>query len=268
MYTMRMIVPIAATLLVSLTLPRLVSAEEKPPTPREQEIQQRQAQRQAEQYQQNLDEARQRYEQATQKYESMMHEYEARRAAFEDREPRGPSQQDIEKRIDKLNNHLLDLRRHEVDLRTQMEQLSVSGRPGDAAGVQLEVIEVNRQIEMTQLELEQHQRELERVQERREIGHMQERLEYVANWRDIAFDPQQAVTLATQSLVELHVAQDDAPGAAQALEALLDRVEWTGARTTLRFALKEIYHDMGQPEQAADQLVKIILENSGVKERN
>jgi len=268
MYTMRMIVPIAATLLVSLTLPRLVSAEEKPPTPREQEIQQRQDQRQAEQYQQNLDQARQQYEQATQKYETMMREYEARRAASEDREPRGPSQNEIEKRIDELNNRLLDLRRHEVDLRTQMEQLNVSGRPGDAAGIKLEVIEVNRQIEMTQLELEQHQHELQRVQERREIGHMQDRLEYVANWRDIAFDPQQAITLATQSLVELHMGQDDAAGAAQALEDLLPRVEWTGARTALRFALKEVYNDMGHPEKAADQLVKIILENSDASNRN
>jgi len=265
MNTKRTIGAITASLLAGLTATTRVTAEEPRTTARGREIEQRQAQREAERYHEDLEEAHRHFEAAAEKYRDMMREYDALREA-RGRFERGPSPRDVEARIDDLTERQLQLRRHEVEVRTRMEQLNVSGRPEEAERLQLEMIELHREIEMTQLELEKYHRELDRVHERREIDHMRERLEYIAHWREVAFEPQQAVILATQSLVEIRAGSQDVRGAVELLESLLERIEWLGARTALRFALKELYTELDEPDRAVEQLKRVILENSNVRD--
>ena len=91
---------------------------------------------------------------------------------------------------------------------------------------------------------------------------MEERLEYVSNWKDVAFDPRDAVMMATQSIVELHMMIGEPQGAVEALERLLESVEELGSRTAIRFALKDVYAEMGNRERAQEHMTKVILENA------
>jgi hypothetical protein len=264
MCAIRLILPIVTSLSAGLLFPKPVSAEQ----PREREISERHAQQEAEARREEMEDARRHLEEAERRYQEMMQEHERRAAAHEEERSHGERVEQLEVRIDELAERLHELRRHEVEVRTRAEELALTGHVKDNNPMQRELIEIHRQIQMTQLELERHHRELDRLRERREIGHMQERLEFISSWREVAFDGEKAVTLATQSLVELHMAREDAEGAARILQDLLERIEWLGARTAVRFALKELYTQLDRPEQAIDQMVQVILENSGEKPRD
>jgi len=273
MTTMRTMIWIAAGLLIGSVWGPNAWAEEPPPTPREREIKELEARHAAEQYEGQLNEARAQFEKAEQRYRQMAEQYEQAQAAYEEgreaygaRRERGPSLDAAEARVVDLERQLHNLRMRQVDLEATMQQLEVSGRPNDAQKVQQELIELHRQLQMTEFELQQQQRELDRLHERRELGHMQDRLNFIGHWRDVAFDPQQAVMMATQSLVEMHMGGGDAKSAAHVLEQLLEKVNWLGARTALRFALKDLYGELERPDQAKEQMIQVILENAGGKD--
>ena len=67
--------------------------------------------------------------------------------------------------------------------------------------------------------------------------------------------------MATQSIVELHLASGDPEAAAEQLEQLLDKSKNVGARTAIRFALKDIYTEMGKMRSASKHMVQVVLEN-------
>ena len=46
-------------------------------------------------------------------------------------------------------------------------------------------------------------------------------------------------------------------------EHLLKKIDWLGARTALRFALKDLYGEIAAPDQAMEQMIQVILENAG-----
>ena len=68
--------------------------------------------------------------------------------------------------------------------------------------------------------------------------------------------------MATQAVVELHLASGELPAAAEKLEGLLERIEGTGNRTAIRFALKDIYVELRQYDRAAEHMFQVIVENS------
>jgi len=249
-------------------------AEEPPSTQREREIREHEAQRYAEQHAGELDKARAQLEEAEHRYQYLAQQYEQAkatyeqqgRARFDEDMAQGLSVEATEARAADLERRLHELRVREVELQATMQQLEISGRPKDAEGLQRELIEIHKESQMTMLELEQQQRELERLHERRELGHMQDRLNFIGHWRDVAFDSQQAIMMATQSLVEMHVGSGDAAAAAQTLERLLTKIDWVGARTALRFALKDLYGELEKPDQAKEQMIQVILENAGGKD--
>lgn len=270
MTAMRMMIWIGAGLLIGSLACPATSADEPPQSRREREIQAAEAKREAEKYRAELDEARRHYEQAEQRYSQLTDRYDEAKSAYALLETayrlqsrHGASLKATEAQVAELENRLHGLRLREVELQATIEQLSVAGRPKEAEHLQQEMIELHRQTQMTMLELEQQHRELDRVRERREIGYMQDRLDFIGHWRDVAFDPQQAVMMATQSIVETHVATGDVISAVQVLEDLLEKIEWLGARTALRFALKDLYGEMEQPERVQDQMIHVILENAG-----
>ncbi|UCE59645.1 MAG: hypothetical protein JSU63_19650, partial [Phycisphaerales bacterium] len=97
---------------------------------------------------------------------------------------------------------------------------------------------------------------------RHELMRMTDRLEYVSNWRDVAFSTPHAVMMATQSIVELFVGRGEPQHAAQILTKLLESIEQLGSRTAIRFALKDVYMAVDDVEQAARQMTLVIQENS------
>lgn len=270
MTAMRMMIWIGAGLLIGSMASTITSASEPPNARREHEKQAAEAKRAAEQYNAQLEEARKHLQQAEQRYIALTEHYDQAQTAYalfekayKLRGGQGGSVAATEARVAELEEQLHELRLREIELQAVMEQLQVSGRPKDAEKMQQEMIELHRQSQTTMLELEQQHRELDRVRERREIGHMQDRLDFIGHWRDVAFDPQQAVMMATQSIVEMHVAGGDVMSAAEVLEHLLEKIEWLGARTALRFALKDLYSELDRPDQVQDQMIQVILENAG-----
>lgn len=170
--------------------------------------------------------------------------------------------QELETQRDRLHAEIQELRVIELDLRTKMETMELEGRPGEAHETRRELVRVRHDLERHELELDQLMTEQHRQAERRELVRMEERLEYVSNWKDVAFDPRDAVMMATQSIVELHMMIREPQGAADALERLLESVEELGSRTAIRFALKDVYAEMGHRERAQEHMINVILENA------
>ena len=164
--------------------------------------------------------------------------------------------------VDRLHAEIQELRVRELDLRTDMETMELEGHPREAHDLQRELVRVRHELERHQLELDRLLTEQHRQAERRELMRMEERLEYVSSWKDVAFDPRDAVMMATQSMVELHMMRGEPQGAAEALEQLLERVEELGSRTAIRFALKDVYAEIGDHQRAQEHMTKVILENA------
>ena len=69
-----------------------------------------------------------------------------------------------------------------------------------------------------------------------------------------------AVT-AAMTIKDLY-AEDDLDEAAAMIEDLLEKTKPQPARNALRMALKEVYEETDQRDKAADQLAKLVTENS------
>ena len=182
---------------------------------------------------------------------------EANREAQERRTRRA-----MEAELDRLHAELQELHVREVDLRAVMQTRELDGRPEEAHDLRRELVHVRHEMERIELEIQRLMMERDRQAERYELMRMAERLEYVSNWREVAFDPAEAVMMATQAIVELHLNTDNPEEAAEVLEQLLHQVDELGSRTAVRFALKDVYAEMGRPEQAAEHMIQVIQENA------
>jgi hypothetical protein len=165
--------------------------------------------------------------------------------------------------LPQLKDELHELRVRESDLRAAMDQMQLAGRHDDAHKMERELVQLRHARERIELEMDRRIEHERREAERRELAMMTDRLDYVDNWHHIAFDPQRAVMMATQAIVEIHMASGRPQQAVEILEGLMERVEALGSRTAIRFALRDIYMETGTPELAAQHMVKVILENSG-----
>lgn len=161
-----------------------------------------------------------------------------------------------------MMEHLRQLRVRQVDLQRVMQHAEVNADHLKVRDLQREMIELEHELQVGQLELEGMMLERERDAQRRQMMTMNERFEYVAGWREVAFDPRQAVMMATQAIVELHLGHEDARGAVEKLENLLTQVEGVGTRTAIRFALRDIYTELGDPARATEHMAQVVLENS------
>ena len=104
------------------------------------------------------------------------------------------------------------------------------------------------ELDHGQLQQEEHYRRLEF--ERQEIEMMHQRLEFVVGWEEVAFQPERALVMAVQSIVELcSRAGTRGEGArTPARSAPRGRRELAGPRSVVRFALKEAYLQLDLPE--------------------
>ncbi len=187
-------------------------------------------------------------------------EQAAARAA--DRELAEDHQHTVKDEIRKLEKYISELRRIQVGLNAKVENAELSADLVTARDVRRELVEIDREFQHSQIELERLVLERRHDIERRELLHMSERFDYVANWRDVAFEPPGAVMMATQAIVELHLSRGDPESAAEGLEHLLTRVQDRGTRTALRFALKDIYVELGRPDRAIEHMTEVVLENA------
>ncbi|MBU0718489.1 MAG: hypothetical protein KJ749_09600 [Planctomycetes bacterium] len=211
--------------------------------------------------------ARERYDQERAHAEQESEDLE--RGQFEAVQQEYLEQRRIEDELDRLQAELLELRRLRLDLRErELEARPVRSDPPDEERerehqeVLDEFSRVERQIQRIELEIQARHMERQRLAERRELKQMTERFEYVANWREVAFDPRDAVMMATQAIVELHVMTGEPVDAIEPLERLLAEVKDVGSRTAVRFALKDIYLELGRLDQAQEQMIEVFLENS------
>lgn len=162
-----------------------------------------------------------------------------------------------------LDDELHKMRIRESELRAAAEQMELAGRHDEARAAQQELVGVRHEIERRELAIDRFLEPQRREAERRELAMMTDRLGYVDNWHRIAFDPQRAVMMATQAIVEIHMASGQPDQAVEMLEGLLERVEEQGSRNAIRFALRDVLMERDEPERAAQHMVQIILENSG-----
>ncbi len=130
--------------------------------------------------------------------------------------------------------------------------------------VHLELQRLEIEAERSELGLQRLEEVRERRRERSNIESMMDRIDYVANWKDIAFESDLAVSMAVQGIVEMQIAAGESGEAIEILSDLLERVEQVGARTALRFAIKDVAASKGEVHRATEQLRMIVLENAGV----
>ena len=130
--------------------------------------------------------------------------------------------------------------------------------------------EVHFELQRLEIEAERSEMGLQRLEEVRErrmersnIESMMDRIDYVANWKDIAFESDLAVSMAVQGIVEMQFTVGESGEAIEILSDLLERVEHVGARTALRFAIKDVAASKGEVHRATEQLRMIVLENAG-----
>ena len=177
MTTIRMMIWIAAGLLIGSLFTPSAWAEGPPSTPREREIKEHEAQyakeheaQYAKEYEGQVEEARAKLEQAEQQYRQMAQHYEQAQTAYEEGRAlynagrdRSGSLEAVEARASDLEKQLHELRLREVELEAMMQQMEISGRQKDVQGLQSELIELHRQSQMTMLELEQQHGEQGRI---------------------------------------------------------------------------------------------------------
>ena len=164
--------------------------------------------------------------------------------------------------IQEAMERLRQLRLQQVDLEAAMERAAIDNQELRVRDLRRALVEVQHELQRGQLELERVMMDRESEVEQRDLRRMADRLEYVASWGEVAFDSMQAVVMATQAIVEIHLAADDVAGAIEQLEGLLPRIEKCGSRTAIRFALKDLYMEKGEPQRAADHMLQVVVENS------
>ena len=243
-----MMIPRAIATIGMMCLSVIVPTISLADTPREADPRERELREALEQRDREMERAERQRERAERETVRAHREFEA--------------QMQLEVEVDRLHAEIQELRVRELDLRTEMETMELEGRPGEAHDLRRELVRVRHELERHELEVDRLMTEHHRQAERRELVRMEERLEYVSNWKDVAFDPRDAVMMATQSIVELHMMIGEPQGAAEALERLLESVEELGSRTAIRFALKDVYAEMGNRERAQEHMTKVILENA------
>jgi hypothetical protein len=168
----------------------------------------------------------------------------------------------FEHEIQRRMEEIRQLRLRQVDLEAAMQRAGLADKAEQVREAQLEMVELQHELRTSEFELQRLMMERDIQAERRDMMTMTDRLEYVAGWRDVAFDPPQAIMMATQAIVELHMARDDAPGAVSRLEKTLNEVRGTGVRTAIRFALRDLYTELDEPQQAVEHMLHVILENA------
>lgn len=177
-------------------------------------------------------------------------------------EGRGRPEEQYEVAIQEAMERLRELRLQQVDLQAAMERAALDNQHLRVRDLQRALVDVQHELQRGEFELQRVMMDREREVERRDLRRMADRLQYVASWGEVAFDSMQAVVMATQAIVEIHLAQDDVAGAIEQLEGLLPRIEKCGSRTAIRFALKDLYMEKGQPQRAADHMLQVVVENS------
>lgn len=172
------------------------------------------------------------------------------------------SVREIEARIERLWDEINNLRLKQVDLSAESAKLELEGRGDELRELQRRLVDVEHELQRHELELDRSNQMLARESERLELVRMTDRLEYVSNWRDVAFDAPRAVMMATQALVEMFVDVDQPDRAVETLGGLLENVDEPGSRTAIRFALKDIYMLMNDTDRAAEQMKAVVVENA------
>lgn len=168
----------------------------------------------------------------------------------------------LQDEIHEMEQQRLDLQMKELNLETEMRRLEIAGDEDGMMALQKDLIEVRAQRERHELEIARRSSELHHQEERRDILRMRERLDYVSDWRSVAFDPQEAVMMATQAIVETGLTSEDPHKAAQTLEELLEEIDELGTRTAIRFALRDLYSELGRLDKAAEHMKQVVRENS------
>ena len=181
---------------------------------------------------------------------------ELQEAEFED------WQRSLDQRVQYMHQELESLRAREINLIAALDTAGLGGRHEEVQQLQQELVHLRRDLQLRELEMDRFIRERDVQIERRELMRMTDRLAYVSNWRDVAFDPPQAVMMATQAIVELHLGAGESDRASDILEKLLEEVDELGSRTAIRFALKDVYREMGDHGRAAEQMALVIAENA------
>ena len=183
----------------------------------------------------------------------------------------------IEQEMDRHRDRYQQVRDQALHMRELIAELEARLLPEDESDVerlrereqqlrdvQLELRRLEIEAERSELGLQRLEEVRERRRERSNIESMMDRIDYVANWKDIAFESDLAVSMAVQGIVEMQIAAGESGEAIEILSDLLERVEQVGARTALRFAIKDVAASKGEVHRATEQLRMIVLENAGV----
>jgi hypothetical protein len=157
---------------------------------------------------------------------------------------------------------IAELEAHRPDEgRSEVEQIREHERR--MREVQFELQRSEIEAERSEMTLRRLEEDRERRMERTNIDSMMHRIDYVANWKEVAFESDLAVSMAVQGIVEMQFGAGGSGEAIEILSDLLEQVEDIGARTALRFAIKDVATTQGELHQATEQLRMIVLENAG-----
>lgn len=178
-------------------------------------------------------------------------------------EERAQRRHNLEAELREIMERARELRLHQVALQAELERAEIDQEGGKAQDFRRELVDVEHQLRITEIEAQRLMEAREQDNERRNILTMTDRLGFVERWEEVAFHGPRAVMMATQAIVELHLANGDVRGATERLEELLGQVDGVGSRTAIRFALKDLYSELGKPKRAAEHMFKVILENAG-----
>lgn len=168
----------------------------------------------------------------------------------------------LEREVHELERELIEERMREVELQAAFETLNLEKKDDEARAVWGDLKHLRVEIRRHDRQLELRRSDVNRQAERYEMLRMRDRLQYVSDWRSVAFDPQEAVMMATQAVVESAFVGGGIERAVELLEGLLGEIHDVGSRTAIRFALRDLYDESGQPDAATEHLKKIILENA------
>ena len=168
----------------------------------------------------------------------------------------------LERETYELERELIEQRMREVELQAAAKKLELEGNFDEWGPIQRELVQVRTDLERRELQLELRRLDVNRQAERHDMLRMRDRLEYVSDWRSVAFDSQEAVMMATQAVVESAFVGGGIERAVELLEGLLGEIHDVGSRTAIRFALRDLYDESGQSDAATEHLKKIILENA------
>lgn len=168
----------------------------------------------------------------------------------------------LEREMYEFERELIEQRMREVELQAAAKKLELEGNFDEWGPIHRELVQVRTDLEQRELQLELRRLEVNRQAERHDMLRMRDRLEYISDWRGVAFDSQEAVMMATQAVVESAFEGGGSERASELLEGLLGEIRDVGSRTAIRFALRDLYGESDRPAAATEHLKQIILENA------